>query len=94
MRRKTTNSFEDSPQVIRPILTKDKEKRDIKMSYDLEFEKLIIMLKNQYHSLFEKRKLKLINRQNQNYHNEDSDSDTESDSENEQEVVSNYNISL
>ena len=48
-------NFEDtSNQVIRPILAKDKEKRDIKMSYDLEFEKLIISLKGEYHSLFEK----------------------------------------
>ena len=48
-------NFEDtSPQVIQPILAKDKEKRDIKMSYDLEFEKLIISLKGEYHSLFEK----------------------------------------
>lgn len=30
------------------------DKSDMKMTFDLEFEKLLIMLKEQYHSLFEK----------------------------------------
>lgn len=55
------------------------------MSYDLEFEKLLIMLKDQYHSLFDKQRLKMMIRP-QNENNDDSESDSDSDSENEQAV--------
>ena len=55
MLKKIINSYEDAPNyLLRSQTLGDKHKRDIKMSYDLEFEKLIIMLKDQYHSLFEK----------------------------------------
>lgn len=60
------------------------DKRDVKMSYDLEFEKLLIMLKEQYHSLFDKQRLKMMMRPH-NENNDDSESESDSDSENEQE---------
>lgn len=43
------------------------------MTYDLEFEKLLIMLKDQYHSMFDKRKLKQM-MMNYNEQNDDEDS--------------------
>ena len=55
MLKRTTNSYEEPINyAIREQNLDDKQKSYIKMSYDLEFEKLIIMLKDQYHSLFEK----------------------------------------
>lgn len=50
----------------------------IKMSYDLEFEKLLFMLKTQYHSLFKLRKLKKEN----NKDNDGTESVSDTDSEN------------
>lgn len=50
------------------------------MTFDLEFEKLLIMLKGQYHSLFDKRKLKIESQSNQDgnqYFDQDSESDSD-----------------
>lgn len=55
------------------------DKRDVKMTFDLEFEKLLLMLKAQYHSLFDKRKLK--GKIQENTFENESDQDTDSDSE-------------
>ena len=46
------------------------------MTFDLEFEKLLLMLKGQYHSLFDKRKLQMMEE-----NNEEQESDSESDSD-------------
>jgi len=59
------------------------DKRDVKMSFDLEFEKLLLMLKDEYHSLFDKRKLKIKRQEinEENYDQDDSDQESDSPSE-------------
>lgn len=65
------------------------DKRDVKMTFDLEFEKLLIMLKDQYHGMFDKRNLKIM-RQNQMGHQDESESETESESDNENEHAARF----
>lgn len=54
------------------------------MTFDLEFEKLLIMLKGQYHSLFDKRKLKIESQGNQDGQYFDQDSESDSDYEDQE----------
>jgi hypothetical protein len=67
------------------------DKRDVKMTFDLEFEKLLIMIKGQYHSLFDKRKLKDESSVGQEY-NQNYEQDSESDSDYEDNQGSQKNF--
>jgi hypothetical protein len=67
------------------------DKRDVKMTFDLEFEKLLIMIKGQYHSLFDKRKLKDESSVGQEYNqNYEQDSESDSDYEDNQRSQKNF----
>jgi hypothetical protein len=76
--------FKNDDEIIQPsgAARSPNDQHDVKMTYDLEFEKLLFMLKNQYQSFFESRK-----KQREQYiRNEDSVSLTESESEPEQDI--------
>ena len=56
------------------------------MTFDLEFEKLLLMLKDQYHSLFDKRRLKMSKQGQFNFTSDSPKNfDHQSESESEEE---------